>query len=323
MKRVAMRINLVLVIVMLSGITSAAEPTDVTVPAVVNVKDGVYIEESTISYPITMEGQVSIKTPVGNITVTTWEKPEVVLTAVKKISKAYDEKEAREYLDKIKIKIEQKNASEIVVEAQHPKGNQKRHYFADFIVKVPSKCCLNLSSCTGDILCENVQGITHISTVNGDLKCSGPIPEGSFATVNGALSVSGFIGSITVSNTNGNIIVSGKDGKGIVHASTTNGDTKCDGSVKEGRFTSTNGDITLSGISDFIKVSTTNGDITVKLPVTDSFELDAKTFNGEIRNDFGIVSSNKKKVTAIVGQGGHQIVVSSTNGDVTIKAEKP
>ncbi len=88
--------------------------------------------------------------------------------------------------------------------------------------------------------------------------------------------------------------------------------------------TTTNGpiDLTLASTADII-AKTTNGGVTLTLPATAEPTIDFRTTNGTIEItglDTERISTNSD-LTTTVGAGTHDISITTTNGDVTIRGE--
>jgi hypothetical protein len=122
--------------------------------------------------------------------------------------------------------------------------------------------------------------------------------------------------------TNGNVIC--HDLNSVVEAATTNGNVE----VSTSEWTSattTNGGIRVSmGNAKWngeLEVKTTNGSVDVTLPASAEFKVNAATTNGKIHTDFPITvqgSLSSKDLSGIVGGGGRELRVLTTNGTITL-----
>lgn len=126
-------------------------------------------------------------------------------------------------------------------------------------------------------------------------------------TTNGIVDVNGLTGEVDVSTTNGAIHI---DTQGFARARTTNGDIDV-----------TMGSTAASTANDF-EFRTTNGDVTVTLPGDLNAELNASTTNGNFSSDFPVMvqgSFGPRRMEGRIGNGGRQLTLSTTNGDIRLR----
>ena len=123
-------------------------------------------------------------------------------------------------------------------------------------------------------------------------------------TTNGIVDVNGLTDDVDVSTTNGSIRIITQ---GMARARTTNGDID----VQMG--TAGDGDL---------EFRTTNGDVTVTLPGNLSAEFRASTTNGNFSSDFPVMvqgSFGPRRMEGRIGNGGRQLVLGTTNGDIRLR----
>lgn len=130
---------------------------------------------------------------------------------------------------------------------------------------------------------------------------------------------------LDVESVNGDVEVASASRDLIV--GTTNGDIEISGTRGPVRVSSTNGDVQVSvdSVAGDISASTTNGDVTMLMPTAFNANLTMNTVNGELDLGFpaNITSKSKKSVAAILGSGGINFSVTTTNGDVTVRPKRP
>jgi hypothetical protein len=145
--------------------------------------------------------------------------------------------------------------------------------------------------------------------MHGETKVSGTIllPRGvklDVSSVNGDVSVASAARDLIVRVVNGDISV--RESHGPLDLGTTNGDI----------------DAGVNALSGKARIGTTNGDVSVSLSPSLNAALDMRTVNGEL--DFGIpgnvITKSKRELVATLGKGGTPVELSTTNGDITIKA---
>ena len=85
-----------------------------------------------------------------------------------------------------------------------------------------------------------------------------------------------------------------------------------------------NGSVELTDAAPLAAVSIANqhGSVDVGLPGSAGFELNAKTRNGDMENDFGLTSQSDDDVHTLQGRiagGGPTVTLATTDGDVTVR----
>ncbi|MCC7055050.1 MAG: DUF4097 family beta strand repeat protein [Gemmatimonadaceae bacterium] len=125
-------------------------------------------------------------------------------------------------------------------------------------------------------------------------------------------------------NTNGDVVLEGLTAE--VDAATTNGNVnvRTSGTIVNAR--TTNGSVVarlgrVEGTAP-MHFASTNGSVTVYAPVTLSAELEMSTTNGGVSTELPVLVSGRvarNSLRATIGQGGRQLTLRSTNGDVALR----
>lgn len=130
---------------------------------------------------------------------------------------------------------------------------------------------------------------------------------------------------LTLEATNGGVTVAGVGG--AVEARSTNGGIQIEGAAGPVRVRSTNGGIRASltsgtALDQDMELHTTNGPVTLTLPAGVSARLNASTSNGGISSDIPLTiqGQSRRQLRGVMGQGGPEIRVSTTNGPIRIRA---
>lgn len=238
-----------------------------------------YTESFSKTLPLKAGGRFSLRNTNGFIRVTTWDREEVEISALKT---AYRD---RDNLDRVEIEIETPG-SDVRVDTVYEKFRNLR-VKVDYEVKVPEGAILD-----------------GLRSTNGDIELAGRFADVRAGTTNGDIQVEGAEGRLDLGTTNGGI--RGRDLKGSVDADTTNGSIHLDLNEITGdiRAETTNGSIELrlgGSINAEFSARSTNGSITVDFPVTVQ----------------GTVSS-RHRIQGRIGSGGPSIEVGTTNGSIRI-----
>ena len=110
------------------------------------------IAKEEISKTIPSEGisLLLLRNVVGKVEVQTWEKREVLVKATKQV-KAQSKEKAKEYLERLKLRIGRKK-DKIEIVAEEPKPKPKGADFSvDYYLSLPVFFKLDISTIVGDI----------------------------------------------------------------------------------------------------------------------------------------------------------------------------
>jgi DUF4097 and DUF4098 domain-containing protein YvlB len=219
----------------------------------------------------------------GDIIVTGWQGDKVEINIVKETKKSADE------LEKVTCEI---NTGKVL--------SIKTIYIEDAEVSVTLKIKIPPHMSVG-----------LLETANGDIELTGTIIktlETDYNTVlysaNGDIAAKDNKGELRIKTSNGDITIKGANT--ICEAVTSNGSIKAEfGTVPKGGA----------------KISTANGSIKIYLDGDLDCELTASTSNGQVSVhdlDLSVMTKTRKWMTAILGDGGPQVNVTTSNGSITI-----
>jgi len=232
------------------------------------------------SYTLAPGSKVAVKNVSGNITVTGYPGRDVVIAAFK------------EGPDSQLVQIEeQQDAEGIAVSARYP---QNTHCDASvrFELRVPAQTQYNfdsLSSASGDVSVEGVQGTVRARTASGDV------------TVRQAQ------GSVDAASASGDVEV--QRVSGVVNARTASGDV--------------NVDLIEQSPANDMKFSTASGNVTVRAPANLDAEVEMSTASGSLQTDFPLQVEDQrggsgKKASGRLGSGSCRVKLSTASGNVKL-----
>ncbi len=270
-----------------------------------------YVEQ--VEKSLSFEGVelVKLRNVNGSVRITSWEQPEVLVKATKKV-KATSEEKAKEYAQEVKIRIEKVDDT-IEIITEHPKGRKPKFIKGvnvEYDVTMPREANLDASS------------------TNGSMNVAGIIGEILANTTNGSVSIKGCEGQLIVKTTNGRVNV--EEVSGNVRAKTTNGSISAKLAMLDGesRFETSNGSINVQikeGHSVPLTAHTNNGSITVELPSSFAADIEANTSNGKIRSELPINLVGEISKTSLHGElngGGPLMKLKTTNGKINIRSSQ-
>ena len=241
-----------------------------------------YRENYHKTFPLGPDGRFSVKNVNGDIHISTWDKPEADVSAIK-VSKSNEEN-----LKLVTIEDQSSNGY-VAIDTIWPKSPFRNlRISVDYEIKVPAGV-----------------RIEYVRSTNGDLELVGKFGEVAADTTNGNIRLEGAAGPAVLDTTNGDIHAA--DIRGSVKADTTNGGIHLtiDGLKDNVTADTTNGSITvklLGAVNARLDASTTNGHIDVAVPVT-------------ISN----LSKSRRHLSGTIGDGGPLLKLDTTNGSITIE----
>lgn len=243
--------------------------------------DAKYTEQFHKSFPLDASGSFSLKNTNGNVHISTWNKNEVDISAVKTARKKEED------LKKVTIEIDAR-AGSVAVDTIYPKRILNNiQVSVEYEVKVPEGVRLEMIDTTnGSIELRGRYGDVKADTTNGEIILSGSAKTASLDTTNGDIKADSVQGRVYADTTNGSIIFAVTSVTDDIKADTTNGSIR----VKLG------GDVNAQ-----LKAHTTNGTIEVDFPVT-----------------LQSISKRRNRIEGTIGKGGALLSLETTNGSITI-----
>ncbi len=177
---------------------------------------------------------------------------------------------------------------------------------ANIRVSAPRETALEANSSNGSIRVDNIAGNGSLHTSNSHVTASSMNGTFSLSTSNGEITLRGADGDFRLKSSNGNITVAAA--RGEFELDTSNGSIRFEGDLvlgSDNRFESSNGNITaaLAGEPPSVRVraSTSNGDIVLERPVT------------------VVGSTEGDRISGVIGDGGANLVMDTSNGTITIE----
>ncbi|CAN5397609.1 hypothetical protein BH20ACI1_BH20ACI1_05600 [soil metagenome] len=178
------------------------------------------------TYPLDLDGKVSVSNVNGSITIETWDNPQVKLEAVKTA-------DSRERLSEVEIRID---AKQNYFQLETDYGNSRRNgrnwngkLQVEYKLTVPRNAVLDeIETVNGSIYISNAANTTKASTVNGQIKATNLRGTANLSTVNGTVEAdfdqlqTGSRISLDTVNGTANLIIP-SDANATIKADTVNG----------------------------------------------------------------------------------------------------
>lgn len=197
-------------------------------------------------------------------------------------------------------------------------------------LKVPRAASLEVGVVSAEIaIADTAGGELQVDSVSGRMRLSGvQSPRLRLESVSGDIEFDGKADDAAIETVSGDVIARGIGGRTRVETVSGNLRVTASAPLKNTEASSVSGDIEISGALDKggrIEVETMSGDVRVNLPASVSAKIEAESFSGTLRSDFGSVSKPEhgpgSSLDARAGDGDGEISVDSFSGDVTIRRE--
>ena len=280
--------------------------------------------QDTITQRIEVSGtaELTLANVAGNITVEGVDGNAIVIEAAKRGG-------SQAARDQVQVEISERG-DRVEVRTRYPRNNRERGRVAvDFAVQVPSGGEVSVTSVSGTVTVERVDGETRAESVSGDVRIT------AVAELTRAKSVSGDI-VLTDATAERDLqaeTVSGSiEGDNVatrrLEMSTVSGDVSLvDVQSSRADISSVSGNIVYEGMLaedgryDF---QVHSGRVTLRIPDTVGFELDASSFSGSIRSDLpleteSIDTGRRRTLEGRFGDGSAFLDITSFSGDIVIE----
>lgn len=286
------------------------------IPSLICAKAEERIEKT---YSLDRDGKVYVKNISGDIVVNSWEKKEIRIIALKVARYKRD-------LDNVTIDIHQTNGNVRIITRHYKSFSLFRstHVSVYLELCIPDKAHIRVKNISGSIEAREIGGFLDIKTISGDIKIGTAKNGVKGKTISGDISLEAITGNADLKTISGEITVEGL--KGSFKADTVSGDIELEtfSHAEEIEVESISGSIKLYGElspGGIYEVDSHSGTIKIGIPAESDFELQTKTFSGDIQCDFELKMSgkiNRKRLQGVVGKGGASLIISSFSGNIRI-----
>ena len=234
-------------------------------------------------------GALDLSNIAGDIVVTGGDGDEVRIEAVKR-ARSRDGEDAKRLLDDLQIEVTE-TANRVEVRTLYPRNRRNYSGSVDYTIAMPSGGSATLRSVSGDVRVTNVRGELRAESVSGDMVTTGATRLSLVKTVSGDIQVTDAAaeGEVTVSTVSGDLTARGLKARSI-DLSSVSGDVILT-SVTSDRATvkSVSGSLEYSGPlvrNGRYEMTSHSGTVRLAVSGTSGFELEATTFNGDVRCEF-------------------------------------
>jgi Toastrack DUF4097 len=279
------------------------------------------------------DGTFSLTNVSGDIEVTGGNGNDVRIDAVKRVRHP-DAAEARAILEALTIDVSERGGS-VDVRTEYSRYRYRRGGSGsiDFTVSVPRDASVTLKSVSGDVRVTNVNGDLRAESTSGDVVMS------NVRRIRLAKSVSGDVDiadatteDVTAESISGEVIIRAVKTR-VLSLQSVSGDVRLtDVDAERVQSRSVSGDVEYSGRlapNGRYDLQTHSGSVRVTPASAQGFDVEARTFSGNVRSDYPMTiqggssftdrrGPGNRTVRGSVGGGGAMLNLQSFSGNITI-----
>lgn len=337
---------LIAVLFVMPAFAGPAQPPDPRIKAKVKVReawaakyqDSRYGPEVTERFSKTSRvgrtGALDLSNVAGDITVTGGSGDEIRIEAIKR-ARSRSGEDAKQLLDELRIDVIE-TGTRVEVRTQYPRNRRNYSGSVDYTITMPSGGSATLRSVSGNVRVTNVKGELRAESVSGDMVTSGATRLSLVKTVSGDIEVTDAAadGEVTVSTVSGDLTARGLKAR-AVDLSSVSGDVILTSVTTDRAIVKTvSGGVEYSGPltrNGRYEMTAHSGTIRLMVSETSGFEVEATTFNGDVRSDFPLTlrfgtddqdggrrGRSNRSIRGSFGDASAIVHLKSFSGDIVI-----
>lgn len=294
-------------------------------------------------FQVSPGGQLILKLDQGSIDVTAADTNAVVVTFVREV-KGADEERAESLLARHALTFEQEG-NRVRVDSQSPRdktwGWGRNRLSVRCQVLVPRQINLDFQTAGGSIRVPDLTGTVILQTAGGSLSLEHITGSVTATTSGGSISIAGATGPVEAETSGGSIRL-GEMG-GSVRAETSGGSIRIASATGNVEAETSGGSIDLGAMRGPVHAETSGGSISARFPDTlggdvsletsgggisvalseaVNAELDAECSGGRVSSEITVHGDSGRKASSlrgVIGSGGPRISLQTAGGGIRVK----
>ena len=283
-----------------------------------SAKDGIYLDRT---FPVTEGQRLVVDVQHADVEVITGQTDQARLTVTVHAS---SESRARDLFEHMNFEVFQ-DGDEIVLRSKpRDEWEWNGRFSIDVRAQIPQRFDLDLSSTHGDVELESIDGSVKLNTTHGDVdaeRIAGPSIQ--IESTHGEIHANALLADeLAVRTTHGDISV-GSIRTSVFRVFTTHSDIDIAELEGSGEVQTTHGDESASiHKNDGVQIRTTHGDVELGLPATAVASVNLRGDRVDLSSGFSFDGvRDKSQAKGDLNGGGPEISVSTTFGEVSVRAE--
>ena len=286
------------------------------------------VDRQTRTLAIGPTGSLDLANLSGDIRVRAGAGSQATVEIVR-TSRGRTDADARLGLDEVVVEVIEENGG-ARVRTRYPENRRRSPYSVSvsYTVTAPAGARLTAHTVSGDVTIDGIEGDVAIDVISGDIGVTGARSTLVAKAVSGDVTIADVetTAGVEVTTINGDVMLRRVRAdrlrvNGVSGNITATGITASGADLKSmAGDVSYSGDISGSGRYEFQAHS---GDLDLVLSGSAGFDLEARTFNGEIRpaSDLQMtnVSTSRRAFRGRVGGGGAVVEATTFSGDIVIR----
>ena len=278
-------------------------------------------------------GSFELSNVSGNVTITGGNGDEVRIDAVKR-ARSRDQSAAKTLLDELRIEVTEL-PNRVEVRTEHPRGRRNYVGSVDYTVTVPTGVDASIKVVSGDVRVMNVKGELRTESISGNVVASGAARLALAKSVSGDVDVTDAAGdALVITTVSGNLAGRNLKARAIELSSVSGNVVLTNVTCDRATVKTTSGNVEYDGAlarAGRYEMHAHSGNVRLAVTNTTGFELEATTFNGDVRSDFpltlraGIEGGGARKgprfnrsIRGSYGDGGAIVMLKSFSGDIVV-----
>ncbi len=283
-------------------------------------------DKETRTLALGPNGSLELRNVSGPITVTAGGGRDVTIEIVR-VSRGRTEADAKSGLTEVTVEVDHRG-ERARVNARYPQRRGRSNYSVQttYTVTAPPGTHVTAGGFATDVTLKGIKGELSVNVVSGAVTISGASRIASARTLSGRVAISDVEGdgNLSVGSMNGEVTLDRVKVRQLSADNMTGSVTARDITAESVSLKTMNGPVEYSGgisRTGRYEMQTHNGGIRLVLS-GGGFDLEARTFSGQITPDPGIeirnVSVTRTSLKGTVGSGGGVLIATTFSGNVVI-----
>jgi DUF4097 and DUF4098 domain-containing protein YvlB len=275
-------------------------------------------------------GTFELSNLAGDVAITGGGGDDVRIQATKRVH-ARTESDAQNAFRDIDIQVIERSGM-VQVKTENSLQRNDSAAAVDYTIALPSGATVSVKTLSGNLRVSNVKGELRTESVNGDVTIASAARLRTLKAISGHVELTDVQGSdVVASVVSGDVNVRNLKARSL-DLQSVSGDLRfSDAQCDRVTLRTVNGDIDYAGPlarTGRYDLQSHSGDVRLTPIGTAAFDIDASTFNGDVRSDFPLSTGAPADVPArqrfnrsvhgTVGKGGAIVSVRTFTGDVII-----